>query len=64
MQMKIQRLEEQRQAESVELQEGRSKGRAALAAQPRGRGWDGVGGSTQGHWGHHHGQVPGEAETL
>ena len=52
--MKIQRVKEQRQAEGARLQEDVGlqegcRGRAALAAQPRGRGWDGVGGSTQGH---------------
>ena len=54
--MKLQSVREQRQEEEAGLQEG-CRGRAALAAQPRGRDWDGVGGSNQGHQEHHHGQV-------
>ena len=61
--MKIQGVKEQRQEEEVGLQE-ECWGRAALTAQPRDRDCDGVGGSTQGHQGHHHGQVRGEADLL
>ena len=47
-------MEEQRQEEEVGLQEEAGlqegcRGKAALAAQPRGRDWDGVGESIQGH---------------
>ena len=60
--MKLQSVMEQRQEEEVGLQEEAGlqegcRGKAAHAAQPRGRDWDGVGGSNQGHQEHHHGQV-------
>ena len=44
------------------LQEG-CRGKAALAAQARGKDWDGVGESNQGHQEHHHGQVLDMEET-